>query len=145
MCLTTKSFRFRFQASWKIKIASRDITVYKRFEREVFLENILVSPLQRMKYVMGNTYGPVPLRPRLCYTGLRYTGRWALYLFEGFHSYVDRAAALSAACKDEFVIECIIPKKSEYVLGRNGDIVSSSIRLAANRNSREAETPKINN
>lgn len=105
MCLTVKE-------GCKIEIAKKDITTYKKVK------------IQNDSFWGGVCYGGKFCFNKLEKTVTNLSINKYKEINEGFHSF--------KRLRDNYVrcgklVICIIPKGSEYCLGKNGDIVSNEI------------------
>jgi len=128
MCLTSKYSLFKRGVRRQLKIAKKDMIVYKRF---TCVGTSLVSPYQGFTYERNKEYGPEKLELSIHKTGSvwGFLPGWNVTIREGFHSYVSKENALSRREPNETVLVCVIPKGAEYILGLYGDIVSSVLRV----------------
>ena len=108
MCLTIKNRRGKPENS--IKIAESDITVYKYFRHGVV--NVLITPFR--KKVVNQPF--MEARD----FGFRFYDQWEVH--EGIHAYrIDYPSYRPPGSRKH---ECYIPAGTEYILGKNGDIVT---------------------
>lgn len=114
------------------KIATEDITCYKLFaKRHIIWETTSDSNIKKMKKVaslwMNYLYVPYNANPevKLIYYKLDIINLWIINA--GYHSYVSSWYTQKYCSPDFVIIECIIPKGTEYYINEKQEIVSSNI------------------
>lgn len=131
MCLTiNKIFKTKKQAkeySSKPLIAKKDIIVYK------VLRKNNTSRYKRFKFKKGYQYTNDKFGFSY-YDYYKYYDSykpiiklWKLSIEEGLHSCIDKNSTNQHNHGDSKIIKMIIPKGSEYFLGKRGDIVSNKL------------------
>ena len=118
------------------KIATEDITCYKVFHKmdiiwgvEKTLDLTFEAKIKELKSLYRQyKYIPYNINPKI-----DITYKWndilnAWYIDEGYYSYISLEEAKKCNSHGAFsIIECIIPKGTEYYINENNEIVSSTI------------------
>ena len=133
MCLTLKqNYKTRREAREGLKkvkprIAKKDIIVYKR----IYLQNNKkegYSPYKNFVYNKGYQYH----ENKFTINVESYYGDWNIVINEGLHADISRSTSLynirhAFDNRKTSIIQMIIPKGSEYFLGKNNDIVTNNL------------------
>lgn len=111
MCLITKTYATKEKAkaaklSKNRAIAPTDLLVYKRLTKTNH------SPFQSTHYKKGEIVeSPFSFRP--IYNKLR--------VYKGLHAYTSKKAAINARCKNEKIVQMMIPRGSQYYVSACGE------------------------
>lgn len=126
MCLCIKgSYNSKCDPNKFKKIAKKDIVCYKVckliFKNK---KSIYQSICQQFNYELGYHYYQTDKKFRY---GYGYGGGY-IAVFVGLHSYTQLNKAKSNSLKKiHKIIECVIPKDSEYFVGVDNDYVSDNL------------------
>ena len=124
MCLHIKRFT-------SLRKARRDITVFKKLSGYPSLQSLIVpsdhtayfTPFQRMEVYIGETY-----HSELRISSNPFEGR-GRHVDKGLHAWRTEAKCRGANAGILAVnVKCIIPKGSQYYIGRSKDIVSDTLK-----------------
>lgn len=118
------------------KIATKDITCYKIFHKmdiiwrvEKTLDLTFEAKIKELKSLYKQyKYIPYNINPKIyiIYKWDDIENTW--YIDEGYSSYMSLRETKKCNSHDAFsIIECIIPKGTEYYINENNEIVSSTI------------------
>jgi hypothetical protein len=114
----------------QIRIASRNIVVWKIFDTRSYFEYGLFSPYMGISWRAGETktersftnHNGTPFRSVLRVGKPRQVHR-------GLHSYNSEPTTYGAVGVRQVIRKCIIPKGTRYISGRCGEIVSLALKL----------------
>lgn len=106
----------------KAQIAEEDIVCYKILEVEGKDENQTLIPLfhpykpngPKNIYTLGERNPKITLKPRPCIYDYQHYN-----INEGYHSYRSAPVCCLGIRPYEVIVECFIPKGSEYYVGRD--------------------------
>lgn len=112
-------------AKKRVLTAEKDIKCYKTFYRK---RAGYISVYQNFYYKLGFQYYQTgDFKEKFGITLNLY--EWDLTVHKGLHSYTNLRTAIGALGWKEIIVECIIPKGSQYFIGQYNDYVSDSIIL----------------
>lgn len=127
MCLYIKKSKHIFDYNtdeYIPLIAKEDMIVYKILDGHPDEENSVISPFRGFRYILNTPYN----------TNIKHGYDFSI-ITEGFHSFLTIKDVMNyfddpfnGFFNNKFVVyKCIIPKGSEYFLGKYGDIASDNI------------------
>ena len=119
------------------KTATEDITCYKLFARESIVwkkRKFWFDSIEKIDSLcMSYEYIPHKANPKVILIICKHTlwkGAYRWYIEKGYHSYETLSRAkrcINAPSSYYAIVECIIPKGSEYYINDKEEIVSSDI------------------
>lgn len=124
MCLRTKPRTNNPTIKSFTRVAKRRILVYKRLKKWGY------TPYQGFSWPDGDAI--ISVRS-LGITRVGYSAHRSLEVGRGLHAHFTRKGAKEALGIAEEINRMIIPKGATYIVGCNGDIVSTQIRRATKK------------
>ena len=128
MCFYSPDAKSREELQQYIRIAKKDMTVYKVMERIWRRgKRVLISPFYGMAYKRGVYTPRVPLRMRYC-RDQRGVESHCFFVSEGYHVYRTRRVARYNCDFDGFVVKATIKKGTRYAWNET-QIVAERIKI----------------
>lgn len=122
MCWSSHGLPYR-------NIVNKDIICYKIFNKNNIIwerSSLIIKTI--FSLYKGYPYIPYNCNPKVIINFIEDSIYGGWHIHEGYHSYETLDKAKEKCYPDfEYIIECIIPKNTEYYINEKQEIVSSNI------------------